>query len=271
MNRAYLVGKLSKQKHQLQIDEQSVVDLLIHPNFQERLKDVVPNQCVQIVGEIWSHPTREKSATVKVISINTFPGDSTPSSFVTLNVNRIQWFHQKSFNSNSSIFAYLPNSQPVFIKMPFTESRWAKTVGGILSGTGDADFWASFKGQSELVCSTVVEDRTGSCAVLPAAESCAVDEKSDSDGSVQKKKKSKRVGIGPKLRHEIFLRDEFTCRYCGASPSKDKSVIIEVDHIVPVSKGGTNEKNNLQTLCDACNAGKGNSMPVIDLGDPWFK
>ena len=49
-------------------------------------------------------------------------------------------------------------------------------------------------------------------------------------------------------------RDLFTCQICGSS-AKD-GVRLEVDHIVPVSKGGKTEMSNLQTLCERCNRGK---------------
>ncbi len=58
----------------------------------------------------------------------------------------------------------------------------------------------------------------------------------------------------PKKRFEILERDKFTCRYCG---KKAPDVVLEVDHIIPVSKGGTNAKTNLITSCRKCNQGKG--------------
>jgi 5-methylcytosine-specific restriction endonuclease McrA len=56
-----------------------------------------------------------------------------------------------------------------------------------------------------------------------------------------------------KDRYSVLARDEFTCRYCGA---KAPDVRLVVDHIVPVSKGGTDEPANLITACEPCNAGK---------------
>ena len=44
----------------------------------------------------------------------------------------------------------------------------------------------------------------------------------------------KRVPISKALRFEVFKRDSFTCQYCGRSAPE---VVLEVDHIVPVSKG----------------------------------
>lgn len=65
-----------------------------------------------------------------------------------------------------------------------------------------------------------------------------------------------RVAISKKLRFEVFKRDKFTCQYCG---KQAPNVILEADHINPVSKGGTNELLNLTTSCYDCNRGKTNT------------
>ena len=52
------------------------------------------------------------------------------------------------------------------------------------------------------------------------------------------------------------MRDNYTCQICGATV-KD-GVKLHIDHIVPVSKGGTNDINNLQVLCKQCNLEKHN-------------
>lgn len=59
-----------------------------------------------------------------------------------------------------------------------------------------------------------------------------------------------RQPIPRKLRHEVFKRDGYRCRECGAS--KDETS-LEIDHIVPVARGGTNDIDNLQILCRECN------------------
>jgi endogenous inhibitor of DNA gyrase (YacG/DUF329 family) len=56
-----------------------------------------------------------------------------------------------------------------------------------------------------------------------------------------------------KLRFDILKRDNFTCQYCGR---KAPNVILHVDHIIPSSKGGTNDRANLVTACQDCNLGK---------------
>lgn len=66
--------------------------------------------------------------------------------------------------------------------------------------------------------------------------------------------------INTRLRFKVLARDNFKCCACGASPAKDPSVELHVDHIIPWSKGGETEIDNLQTLCSKCNLGKGALM-----------
>ncbi len=70
----------------------------------------------------------------------------------------------------------------------------------------------------------------------------------------------KRKRLSKKTRFEVFKRDRFTCHYCGR---KAPDVILQCDHIKPVSKGGTNDLLNLLTSCKDCNSGKSN----IELDD----
>ena len=62
--------------------------------------------------------------------------------------------------------------------------------------------------------------------------------------------------INARLRFKIMKRDNFKCCACGASPAKDSSVELHVDHVIPWSKGGETVEENLQTLCSKCNLGK---------------
>lgn len=59
------------------------------------------------------------------------------------------------------------------------------------------------------------------------------------------------------LRQQIKERDHYTCQICGASIEKEPNLLLEIDHIIPVSKGGLTAENNLQTLCWRCNRSKG--------------
>lgn len=63
-----------------------------------------------------------------------------------------------------------------------------------------------------------------------------------------------RVPLKKSLRFNVFKRDAFCCQYCGATPP---NVVLEVDHIHPVSQGGKDTIDNLLTACFDCNRGKG--------------
>lgn len=58
------------------------------------------------------------------------------------------------------------------------------------------------------------------------------------------------------VRWRVLKRDNYRCAVCGASPAVDFSVRLEVDHIIPAAKGGSNDLGNLRTLCQNCNEGK---------------
>lgn len=59
--------------------------------------------------------------------------------------------------------------------------------------------------------------------------------------------------ISVRTRFEVFKRDQFTCLYCGRT---SPDVVLEVDHIVPVCEGGSDDVINLTTSCWDCNRGK---------------
>lgn len=67
-----------------------------------------------------------------------------------------------------------------------------------------------------------------------------------------------RGKVSNAMRFSIYKRDGYRCRMCGIS---DRFANLEVDHIIPISKGGKSTYDNLQTLCHRCNVQKGNSMP----------
>lgn len=70
---------------------------------------------------------------------------------------------------------------------------------------------------------------------------------------VPKPKLKKRSPITPSVRYDVLLRANFRCQCCGVTA---KNARLEIDHIIPVSKGGTNAISNLQVLCLKCNRGK---------------
>lgn len=67
------------------------------------------------------------------------------------------------------------------------------------------------------------------------------------------KSRELRKGLSLKVRFSIFARDNFRCVLCGADAS---TTLLAIDHLTPVVRGGTNEPENLRTLCRECNLGK---------------
>ena len=67
-----------------------------------------------------------------------------------------------------------------------------------------------------------------------------------------------RSKMSDSLRYDILKRDGFKCQICGVS-AKDGAK-LHIDHILPVSKGGKTESQNLRTLCERCNIGKSDKI-----------
>lgn len=66
--------------------------------------------------------------------------------------------------------------------------------------------------------------------------------------------------ITPKMRDFIFSRDKWTCSICKHKNRGDNDIVLNVDHIIPKSKGGSNNYENLRTLCYKCNIKKSNKI-----------
>lgn len=67
-------------------------------------------------------------------------------------------------------------------------------------------------------------------------------------------KSSQRERIAETVRHEVWRRDQGKCVECGSNEN------LEFDHIIPVSRGGSNTARNLQLLCESCNRRKSDSI-----------
>lgn len=78
--------------------------------------------------------------------------------------------------------------------------------------------------------------------------------------------KGQRALMTPALRQSIKERDHFTCCHCGNSIEQEPNLLLEIDHIIPLSKGGKTELDNLQTLCWKCNRSKGSKMEIQNAG-----
>ena len=83
------------------------------------------------------------------------------------------------------------------------------------------------------------------------------EKKEEKKAEIEKQNKEiERSLMTASLRYEILKRDGFRCQLCGRT-AKDDGVKLHVDHILPVSKGGQTTPENLRTLCQDCNLGKG--------------
>lgn len=66
------------------------------------------------------------------------------------------------------------------------------------------------------------------------------------------------MAVSKRLRFEVLKRDQHTCRYCGGVAP---DVVLTIDHVVPVTLGGSDEPANLVAACKDCNSGK-SSVPA---------
>ena len=97
----------------------------------------------------------------------------------------------------------------------------------------------------------------------------------------QETDRRRRRMITPKMRRSVLERDDYTCQICGISkgmlddllPGLGDYLLLEIDHIKPVSRGGTGfTEDNLQTLCWRCNRKKSDkrtneeTRELIDYG-----
>ena len=77
-----------------------------------------------------------------------------------------------------------------------------------------------------------------------------------------KSAKAQRSLMTNSLRNSIKERDNYTCQMCGASIAQQSLLLLEVDHIMPIAKGGLTTPDNLQTLCWKCNRSKSDKIIV---------
>jgi len=181
-------------------------------------------------------------------------------------VHPSKWVLRRHFGRNSIEVVMVADTDkhgPIHIDMPAVHKRWA---------LNDLDYLI---GQSICVAVEVAEESRLKCSKL--LWSAPRQEKTPpalppTPGSIKWERRpqavrtGKRSSVGVKLRREVFMRDRFRCQECGVHPdATHRHVFLEVDHIIPVARGGTNRLENLQTLCDVCNAGKSDMKPVLKV------
>ena len=65
--------------------------------------------------------------------------------------------------------------------------------------------------------------------------------------------KTPRINIPSSVREYVLQRNKFQCQSCG---KQEKETQLNIDYIVPLAKGGSNDISNLQVLCSRCNRQK---------------
>ena len=75
--------------------------------------------------------------------------------------------------------------------------------------------------------------------------------------------KTPRISLPPAVRQRVFERNGYQCQSCHKIDLSAKS--LQVDHILPLARGGTNDFSNFQTLCSRCNLQKSDKI------DPRFR
>lgn len=75
--------------------------------------------------------------------------------------------------------------------------------------------------------------------------------------SIYNNAKSPEKKLNLKSEFSVFNRDNFSCIYCGKSSIED-SVKLTLDHVIPLSKSGKSDINNIITACKRCNSSKQN-------------
>ena len=75
---------------------------------------------------------------------------------------------------------------------------------------------------------------------------------------------AERENVPPGVRFKVLVRDNFKCVYCGKTKEEER---IDVDHVIPVASGGTNDIGNLVAACTTCNIGKSKSHVIPVRGE----
>jgi 5-methylcytosine-specific restriction endonuclease McrA len=127
--------------------------------------------------------------------------------------------------------------------------------------SANAERVARWREKQEAACAQGnFEFASGAAAPAPEVESKPADDQRTANAKRQQRWRERRRAAGlPVLiqgaqatRQRIWERDQFTCRYCG---SKDGP--FHCDHVIPRSRGGSDDDDNLITSCIPCNTSKG--------------
>lgn len=103
-------------------------------------------------------------------------------------------------------------------------------------------------------------------AAVEAVEVRPVDEQAERRRAADRERKRALELTWPQRRAAVIERDGLVCTYCDAETDDP-----HIDHIFPLSRGGSNDFSNLTVSCPACNIRKGARTPEEWLGNGWFE
>lgn len=123
-------------------------------------------------------------------------------------------------------------------------------------------------------CGTAIDRTTGRFTgpkkYCLACKPVARKENRNKADRVHKRVRSRRIRSGPRDRidpYDVFARDGWKCKLCGSGVDLSLPVNHDLrpnlDHVIPLSKGGTHTYANVQTTCRRCNTDKGDKMPQV--------
>lgn len=70
-------------------------------------------------------------------------------------------------------------------------------------------------------------------------------------------------------RFNIYLRDDYTCQYCGFKSYEKQKDILTLDHVIPRALGGASSFENIVTACSSCNLEKAHFMKMKPINKPY--
>jgi len=128
------------------------------------------------------------------------------------------------------------------------DRQWSGSSAAYLGRTGLLDLWPIFVGVIEAALDRQPSIRNLHQRLLKW-EASFVDGGDDEEAEEH---------VSSRTRYLVLKRDGYRCVMCGATATEGAK--LQVDHILPKSKGGKAVLDNLQTLCDRCNRGKGTGL-----------
>ncbi len=155
-------------------------------------------------------------------------------------------------NERESILNDISNSIPQLI-MIFSKKRLMKKLGFVAIDLSDLYFpvytfqYTSAGGNSSFKCDIKLNVENLNNFVIYLSDLV----------KFRKSVVGQRALMTSSLREKIKERDNYTCQKCKISTNDEVNLLIEIDHIIPLSKGGITSEENLQALCWKCNRTKG--------------